>query len=103
MKKGCGRHWMNGVCYKPGDAVECPEADLGSALDKFERVGPGDAPAPARVAVVIEPLGGGWFNVKNGATGVKLNDKPMRKAEAWATAGIPLTEGETHEEEAPAE
>lgn len=107
-KENTGGHtfrWQGKIVKtKPGDVVECSMDALGAAVKKYdclsEVVGgkhqpvSGDGPVTERqeqewkalnepTGLIIQPKGGGWFDVINPDNpGNPLNDKALRKEEA---------------------
>lgn len=66
-----------------GQVIECTEADLGGARNKFVEVpNPRGSVAKFSLDVVETEEGSGLFDVVRGDTGRKINDRPLIETEA---------------------
>lgn len=86
MKPKAGFHYLRQnrreVTVRPGDVVRCTKEEIHGALDKFEQLDPDPPPPEPKIGLKAVHCGFGKWDVINETTGVKINDKPLTKAEA---------------------
>lgn len=86
-----GAFYHKGNVYRVGDVVEIDHYVIRHFRDQFEPLKPEDAEPPEpEPEVRLHPVHvmAGWYDVINEATGRKINDKRLRKEDAYALAGI---------------
>lgn len=71
---------------QPGDVVRCPTWMVEAMAWKFEALDPEPPPPEEIHPLEIITIGGGWYDVRHPVTKRNLNDRALRKADAYALA-----------------
>lgn len=90
LREGCGKHILgrgkNAKTIQPGQVVRATPEELAGAMDKFDLVLDTireDVNAP-EATLIPKHKGGGWYDVINSKTGMRINQKSLKQDEAMA-------------------